>query len=63
MAGGECRQVHVVVHKMRQVRFGEDILHPLFEGEVVDTASFGDTVRQEPKNKHSSAHVRFHIVH
>jgi hypothetical protein len=35
-------------------------LHPLFEGEVVDTASFGDTVRQEPKNIHSSAHVRFH---
>lgn len=50
MTGGKCRQVHVVVHEMRQVRLREDILHPFLEGEVVDTTSLCGSVRQVPDN-------------
>ena len=48
MARGECIQMYVVGHELRQVRFGEHVLHPLLEREVVDSASFRGAVGQVP---------------
>ena len=46
MARWELLWEHVVVHEVRQVGFGEDVLEPLLEWEVVDAASLGDAVGQ-----------------
>jgi len=46
MARGEVIQVCIVFHVTGQVRFGEDVLHPLLEREVVDAAALRFAVRQ-----------------
>lgn len=38
----------IVIHRPRQIWFGEDVLQPFFVGEVVDAASLGLSIREEP---------------
>jgi hypothetical protein len=55
MACGECIQVDVVAHELRQVRFGVHVLHPLLEREVIDSPSFRGSVGQVPSGVADSA--------
>lgn len=48
MSRGKFVHAQVVVHVTGEVGLGVHVLHPLLEGEVVDTASLGAAVGQVP---------------
>ena len=64
MARGEGIREQVVVHDCAQIRFGEDVLHPLLEGEVVDAAPLRETVSQVPRRAADRAlgTMRVHVL-
>ena len=64
MARGESIREQVVVHDCAQVWFGEDVLHPLLEGEVVEAAPLREAISQVPLRAADRAlgSMRVHVL-